>query len=144
MHELFSMASSNPAVIHTFSLFQRKHQAMYDDFVKRKDMKREGYSAGSLHSFTTNGGNTRYTLPISGGGGGGGDGAGGIGAPEGGVGGGCGGGVTKFDRHDPRQVCVKVPSSLELLFFDSYRCSIIYWDILMKLSDRVISLFLSL
>lgn len=86
---------------------------MYDDFVKRKDMKREGYSAGSLHSFTTNGGNTRYTLPISsGGGGGGGEGVGGLGTLEGGgVGGGSGGGVTKFDRHDPRQVCVVNPSS---------------------------------
>lgn len=86
---------------------KRKHQAMYDDFVKRKDMKREGYSSGSLHSFTTNGGNTRYTLPIStrvaGGGGGN---AGGMGTLEGGVGGGSGGGVTKFDRHDPRQVLI--------------------------------------
>lgn len=81
---------------------------MYDDFVKRKDMKREGYSTNSLHSFTTNGGNTRYTLPISSGGGGGG--VGGMAALEGGAGGGSGGGVTKFDRHDPRQVCVVVPS----------------------------------
>ncbi|XP_067383059.1 zinc finger BED domain-containing protein 4 isoform X2 [Channa argus] len=74
---------------------------MYDDFVKRKDMKREGYSSGSLHSFSTNGGNSRYTLPISTGVGGRG-GAGGMGTPEGGV----GGGVTKFDRHDPRQVLI--------------------------------------
>lgn len=78
---------------------------MYDDFVKRKDMKREGYSSGSLHNFTSNGGNTRYTLPISTGVGGGGGGVGGLGNVEGGVGGGSGGGVTKFDRHDPRQVC---------------------------------------
>ncbi|XP_070825064.1 zinc finger BED domain-containing protein 4 [Chaetodon trifascialis] len=87
---------------------KRKHQAMYDDFVKRKDMKREGYSSGSLHSFTANGGNTRYTLPISSGVGGGGaaGGAGGTGSLEGGVGGGSGGGVTKFDRHDPRQVLI--------------------------------------
>nr|XP_046252049.1 zinc finger BED domain-containing protein 4-like isoform X3 [Scatophagus argus] len=86
------------------SVSKRKHQAMYDDFVKRKDMKREGYSSGSLHSFTTNGGNTRYTLPISTGvgGGGGGGGVGGMGTLEGGV----GGGVTKFDRHDPRQVLI--------------------------------------
>ncbi|XP_029291389.1 zinc finger BED domain-containing protein 4 isoform X2 [Cottoperca gobio] len=87
---------------------KRKHQAMYDDFVKRKDMKREGYS-GSLHSFTTNGGNTRYTHPImprgGGGGGGGGGGAGGMATLEGGVGG-SGGGLTKFDRHDPRQVLI--------------------------------------
>ncbi|KAM4609957.1 zinc finger BED domain-containing protein 4 [Polymixia lowei] len=53
---------------------KRKHQAMYDEFVKRKDMKREAYSSGSLHSFTANGGNTRYTHPISTGGGGGGGG----------------------------------------------------------------------
>lgn len=86
---------------------------MYDDFVKRKDMKREGYSSGSLHSFTTNGGSTRYTLPIStgvggGGGGVGGGGVGGMGTLDGGAGGGSGGGVTKFDRHDPRQVCVVI------------------------------------
>ncbi|TWW56697.1 Coiled-coil domain-containing protein 115 [Takifugu flavidus] len=78
---------------------KRKHQAMYDDFVKRKDMKREGYPAGSLHSFTTNGGNTRYTLPIAAAGGA----VGAMGSLEGGVGGSFGGGVAKFDRHDPRQ-----------------------------------------
>ncbi|XP_040048762.2 zinc finger BED domain-containing protein 4 [Gasterosteus aculeatus] len=86
---------------------KRKHQAMYDDFVKRKDMKREGFSSGSAHNFPTNGGNTRYTLPIStrvGVGGGGG--AGGVGTLEGAAGGGSGGGVTKFDRHDPRQVLI--------------------------------------
>ncbi|XP_028266535.1 uncharacterized protein LOC114439022 [Parambassis ranga] len=82
---------------------KRKHQAMYDDFVKRKDMKREGYTTATpLHSFTTNGGNTRYTLPISAGVGGGG-GVGGMGTLEGG---GSGGGVTKFDRHDPRQILI--------------------------------------
>lgn len=80
---------------------------MYDEFVKRKDMKREGYTAGSLHSFTTNGGNTRYTLPAASGGGA----VGAVGNLEGGVGGGFGGGVAKFDRHDPRQVRVFVPSS---------------------------------
>uniref|UniRef100_A0A8D3CCE5 HAT C-terminal dimerisation domain-containing protein n=1 Tax=Scophthalmus maximus TaxID=52904 RepID=A0A8D3CCE5_SCOMX len=91
---------------------KRKHQAMYDDFVKRKDMKREGYSSGSLHSFTSNGGNTRFSLPISPGiggggrGGRGGGGVGGMGTLEGGVGAGSGGGVTKFDRHDPRQVLI--------------------------------------
>ncbi|KAM9342458.1 zinc finger BED domain-containing protein 4 [Pholidichthys leucotaenia] len=90
---------------------KRKHQAMYDDFVKRKDMKREGYSSGSLHSFTTNGGNARYSHPITaglGGGGGAAGGAGGIGALDGGFGGGggAGAGVTKFDRHDPRQVLI--------------------------------------
>ncbi|XP_041860424.1 zinc finger BED domain-containing protein DAYSLEEPER [Melanotaenia boesemani] len=81
---------------------KRKHPTMYDDFVKRKDMKREGYSSVPLHSFTTNGGNTRYTLPISTGAGGG---TGGMGTLQG-VGGGSGGRVTKFDRHDPRQVLI--------------------------------------
>lgn len=81
-------------------------------------MKREGYSSASLHSFNANGGNTRYTLPISAGVGGGGGGVasgvvGGMGTLEGGVGGGAGGGVTKFDRHDPRQVCCS-PLALEL------------------------------
>ncbi|XP_074537778.1 zinc finger BED domain-containing protein 4 [Halichoeres trimaculatus] len=86
---------------------KRKHQAMYDDFVKRKDMKREGYSSASLHTFPSNGGNTRYTVPVStGGGGGGGGGTGVTGTLEGGVGGGSGGGLTKFDRHDPRQVLI--------------------------------------
>ncbi|XP_029361574.1 zinc finger BED domain-containing protein 4 [Echeneis naucrates] len=85
---------------------KRKHQAMYDDFVKRKDMKREGYSSSSLHSFTSNGGNTRYTLPLGTGVGAGGGGGGGLGAAEGGAGGGSGGGVTRFDRHDPRQVLI--------------------------------------
>lgn len=69
---------------------QRKHQAMYDDFVKRKDMKKEGYSAASLHGFSSGGANSRY--PVAEG-------------PE-------GGGLTKFVRHDPRQVCVVVESSI--------------------------------
>ncbi|XP_041656208.1 zinc finger BED domain-containing protein 4 [Cheilinus undulatus] len=87
---------------------KRKHQAMYDDFVKRKDMKREGYTSASLHtSYITTGVNNRYTVPISAGvGGGGGGGAGGMRTLEGGVGGGSGGGVSKFDRHDPRQVLI--------------------------------------
>ncbi|KAM9855232.1 zinc finger BED domain-containing protein 4 [Aulostomus maculatus] len=80
---------------------KRKHQAMYDDFVKRKDMKREGYSSGSLHTFSANGGNTRYSLPISTGVGGG-----GMGTLEAGGVAGSGGGVTKFDRHDPRQALI--------------------------------------
>lgn len=88
---------------------KRKHQAMYDDFVKRKDMKREGYTTTSMHTFPTSGGHTRYTVPISAGGGGGGGGGGGsagaLGTFDGGVGG-SGGGVTKFDRHDPRQVLI--------------------------------------
>ncbi|KAM6977795.1 zinc finger BED domain-containing protein 4 [Aplochiton taeniatus] len=79
---------------------KRKHQTMYDEFVKRKDMKREAYTSGSLHILTSNGGNARYTHPITASGGGGG---GRIGTGDGG---GSGGGVTKFDRHDPRQVLV--------------------------------------
>uniref|UniRef100_A0A3P9KA03 BED-type domain-containing protein n=1 Tax=Oryzias latipes TaxID=8090 RepID=A0A3P9KA03_ORYLA len=82
---------------------KRKHPVMYDDFVKRKDMKREGYSSASLHSFT-NGGSTRHPLPISAGVGGGS--VGGMGTLEGGVGGGSGGRITKFDKHDPRQVLI--------------------------------------
>ncbi|XP_062247061.1 zinc finger BED domain-containing protein 4 [Platichthys flesus] len=90
---------------------KRKHQAMYDDFVKRKDMKREGYSSGSLHTFTSNRGNSRFSVPITTGGGGGGGGrggagVGGMGTLDGGVGGGSGGGASKFDRHDPRQVLI--------------------------------------
>lgn len=85
---------------------------MYDDFVKRKDMKREGYSSACLHSFTTNGGNPRFTLPVTTGTGGGAlVSVGGVGTLEGG--GGPGAGVTKFDRHDPRQVCVNVCHSLK-------------------------------
>ncbi|XP_037540064.1 zinc finger BED domain-containing protein 4 [Nematolebias whitei] len=87
---------------------KRKHPAMYDDFVKRKDMKREGYSSACLHSFTTNGGNPRLTVPVSAGAGSGAStgGVGGAGTLEGGAGGGSGTGVTKFDRHDPRQVLI--------------------------------------
>ena len=79
---------------------------MYDDFVKRKDMKREGYSSGSLHTINSNGENSRFSVPITTGGGGGGrgGGVGGMGTLDGGVGGGSGGGASKFDRHDPRQV----------------------------------------
>ncbi|XP_057683041.1 zinc finger BED domain-containing protein 4 isoform X2 [Corythoichthys intestinalis] len=79
------------------SVSKRKHQAMYDDFVKRKDMKREGYPSAPMHTLTANGMNARYTLPIAVGTGGG---AGGMGALEG------GGGVSKFHKHDPRQVLI--------------------------------------
>ncbi|XP_067095224.1 zinc finger BED domain-containing protein 4 [Osmerus mordax] len=76
---------------------KRKHQAMYDEFVKRKDMKREAYSSSSMHGLTTatNGGSARFSHTISAGAGGGG---------IGGAGGAAGG--TKFDRHDPRQVLI--------------------------------------
>ncbi|XP_038143273.1 zinc finger BED domain-containing protein 4 [Cyprinodon tularosa] len=85
---------------------KRKHPAMYDDFVKRKDMKREGYSSACLHTFATNGGNPRFTLPVTTGAAGGGalGGVGGVGSLE--EGGGHRTGVTKFDRHDPRQVLI--------------------------------------
>ncbi|XP_023812384.1 zinc finger BED domain-containing protein 4 isoform X2 [Oryzias latipes] len=52
----------------------------------------------------TNGGSTRHPLPISAGVGGGS--VGGMGTLEGGVGGGSGGRITKFDKHDPRQVLI--------------------------------------
>lgn len=84
---------------------KRKHPSMYDEFVKRKDMKREGYSSGSMHNFTSNGGNVRYTVPIIAGAAAGGA-AGGIGSPLGVVGACSGGRVTKFDKHDPRQVLI--------------------------------------
>lgn len=113
--QLMTYTTCQPIIIMScpFLSVQRKHQAMYDDFVKRKDMKREGYSSGSLHTFTTNGGNSRYSLPISTGVAAGGGGFAGIGSPEGGVGGGSGGAVTKFDRHDPRQVWLPVLSFME-------------------------------
>lgn len=74
-------------------------------------MKREGYSSSALHSFSTNGGTTRYTAPVSRPAGAGGGGVGGIGTLEGGVGAASGAGVTKFGRHDPRQVCSQVPQA---------------------------------
>ncbi|XP_037101477.1 zinc finger BED domain-containing protein 4 [Syngnathus acus] len=76
---------------------KRKHQAMYDDFVKRKDMKREGFPSAPMHTLMANGGNARYTFPAGAGLGGG---AGGMGTLDG------GGGVSKFDKHDPRQVLI--------------------------------------
>lgn len=82
---------------------KRKHQAMYDDFVKRKDMKREGYSSGSMHS--VNGGNVRCTVPISTGAAAGGI-VEGIGSPMPVIGSAAAGRVTKFHRHDPRQVLI--------------------------------------
>nr|XP_057939714.1 zinc finger BED domain-containing protein 4-like [Doryrhamphus excisus] len=91
---------------------KRKHQAMYDDFVKRKDMKREGYSSGSMNTLTTNGGNARYTHTMGAGMAGRGA-TGGMAAVDGGaaavvgvVGVAGGGGVSRFDKHDPRQVLI--------------------------------------
>ncbi|CAL9703073.1 unnamed protein product [Knipowitschia caucasica] len=85
---------------------KRKHPTMYEEFVKRKDMKREGYSSSSMHNFT-NAGNVRYTVPIITGAAAGGA-AGGIGRPGsvGVVGATSGGRLTKFDKHDPRQVLI--------------------------------------
>ncbi|KAL1020478.1 hypothetical protein UPYG_G00000560 [Umbra pygmaea] len=81
---------------------KRKHQAMYDEFVKKKDMKRESYSSSSstLHPYTSpsslhslaNGGHRCAHSATSG--------ARGAGRE------GVGGGVTKFHRHDPRQVLI--------------------------------------
>ncbi|XP_061642651.1 zinc finger BED domain-containing protein 4 isoform X1 [Phyllopteryx taeniolatus] len=76
---------------------KRKHQAMYDDFVKRKDMKREGYPSAAMHTLAPNGGNGRYALPMGARVGG----AGGLGTLDGGA-----GGLSKFDKHDPRQVMI--------------------------------------
>uniref|UniRef100_A0A8C6WMZ5 HAT C-terminal dimerisation domain-containing protein n=1 Tax=Neogobius melanostomus TaxID=47308 RepID=A0A8C6WMZ5_9GOBI len=83
---------------------KRKHPSMYDEFVKRKDMKREGYSSGSMHNFTSNGGDVRYTVPIIAGAAGGV--AGSVWSPAGVVGARSGGRVAKFDKHDPRQVLI--------------------------------------
>ncbi|KAK7884266.1 hypothetical protein WMY93_027389 [Mugilogobius chulae] len=86
---------------------KRKHPTMYDEFVKRKDMKREGYSSGSTLNFTANVSNVRYSVPVVTGAAAGGA-AGGIGSQSsvGVVGASSGGRVTKFDKHDPRQVLI--------------------------------------
>ncbi|XP_064778024.1 uncharacterized protein si:dkey-109j17.5 [Oncorhynchus masou masou] len=85
---------------------KRKHQAMYDEFVKKKDMKREAYSSSSssLHPYSSsslhslaNGGGHRCNHSIT---------AGGVGVGGGGGREGAGEGVTKFHRHDPRQVLI--------------------------------------
>lgn len=108
-YDTLSMSSNKISEVYlSLSPIQRKHPTMYDDFVKRKDMKREGYSSACLHSFTTRG-NPCFTLPVTTGAGGGGGAlgnVGGVGTLEGGEG--PGAGVAKFDKHDPRQVCVTV------------------------------------
>ncbi|XP_072306346.1 zinc finger BED domain-containing protein 4 [Eucyclogobius newberryi] len=89
---------------------KRKHPAMYDEFVKRKDMKREGYSSSSMHTFPANVGNVRYSVPLIPGAAAGGAAGGGMGSPSSvaavAVGASSGGRVTKFDKHDPRQVLI--------------------------------------
>ncbi|XP_053704523.1 zinc finger BED domain-containing protein 4 [Synchiropus splendidus] len=80
---------------------KRKHQAIYDDFVKRKDMKREGFSSTSLIALASNLGTGRLahcscsTV-------GGAVGAGAAGGLEGGRAPVRGDG--KFEKLDPRQV----------------------------------------
>nr|XP_006625462.2 PREDICTED: zinc finger BED domain-containing protein DAYSLEEPER-like [Lepisosteus oculatus] len=80
---------------------KRKHQAMYDEFVKKKDIKREAYSSGGVHlapsgraepparpSHSHSHSHT-HSLSLSLG-----------------TGGGGGGGVAKFERGDPRQAII--------------------------------------
>lgn len=61
-----------------FFYFQRKHQAMYDEFLRKKDVKRESYTSGAVQSYTPISGASRTTSQ-------------------------SGTGTTKFDRSDPRQ-----------------------------------------
>ncbi|XP_062872135.1 zinc finger BED domain-containing protein 4 [Trichomycterus rosablanca] len=59
---------------------KRKHQAMYNEFVRKKDIKREAYSSGGIQTYTSlSGSGTSRTPPQSG-----------VATP-------------KFDRSDPRQ-----------------------------------------
>ncbi|KAI5612472.1 zinc finger BED domain-containing protein 4, partial [Silurus asotus] len=58
--------------------FQRKHQAMYDEFLRKKDVKREAYSSGAVQSYTPISGASRTASQN-------------------------GAGTSKFDRNDPRQ-----------------------------------------
>ncbi|XP_076132064.1 zinc finger BED domain-containing protein 4 [Alosa pseudoharengus] len=61
---------------------KRKHQAMYDEFVKKKDVKREAYSSGPMQNFTANtGGSSRASFQST-------------------------GTMAKFDRSDPRQALI--------------------------------------
>ncbi|XP_017343586.1 uncharacterized protein si:dkey-109j17.5 [Ictalurus punctatus] len=57
---------------------KRKHQAMYDEFLRKKDVKREAYSSGAVQSYTPISGASRAASQ-------------------------SGAGTTKFDRSDPRQ-----------------------------------------
>ncbi|KAI5095896.1 uncharacterized protein si:dkey-109j17.5 [Silurus meridionalis] len=57
---------------------KRKHQAMYDEFLRKKDVKREAYSSGAVQSYTPINGASRTASQN-------------------------GAGTSKFDRNDPRQ-----------------------------------------
>ncbi|XP_030623602.1 zinc finger BED domain-containing protein 4 [Chanos chanos] len=61
---------------------KRKHQAMYDEFVKKKDVKREAYASGAVHTFAGNASGGSRSSSQS------------------------GAGLTKFDRSDPRQTLI--------------------------------------
>lgn len=61
-----------------FFYFQRKHQAMYDEFLRKKDVKRESYTSGAMQSYTPISGASRTASQ-------------------------SGTGTTKFDWSDPRQ-----------------------------------------
>ncbi|KAG9331150.1 hypothetical protein JZ751_019942, partial [Albula glossodonta] len=60
---------------------KRKHQAMYDEFVKKKDVKREAYSSGAVHHMA---GRSEPARSSHGG----------------------AGNIAKFERNDPRQVLI--------------------------------------
>ncbi|XP_036386591.1 zinc finger BED domain-containing protein 4 [Megalops cyprinoides] len=60
---------------------KRKHQAMYDEFVKKKDVKREAYSSGTVQHLTGAGRSEPSRSSH-------------------------GAGIAKFDRNDPRQVLI--------------------------------------
>ncbi|KAL2104136.1 hypothetical protein ACEWY4_001004 [Coilia grayii] len=61
---------------------KRKHQAMYDEFVKKKDVKREAYSSGTVQNFPANtSGGSRASFQNA-------------------------GTMAKFDRNDPRQALI--------------------------------------
>ncbi|XP_028848973.1 zinc finger BED domain-containing protein 4 [Denticeps clupeoides] len=61
---------------------KRKHQAMYDEFVKKKDVKREAYASGTVQTFAGSpGGSSRFSTQSA-------------------------GAVPKFDRSDPRQTLI--------------------------------------
>ncbi|KAL4646243.1 zinc finger BED domain-containing protein 4-like isoform X1 [Arapaima gigas] len=59
---------------------KRKHQAMYDEFVKKKDIKREACASGTIQQFPGSGNLARSSH--------------------------FAGGVAKFERNDPRQLLI--------------------------------------
>lgn len=76
--QVFILKCSITNKTHLLSHFQRKHQAMYDEFLRKKDVKREAYSSGAVQSYTPISGASRAASQ-------------------------SGAGTTKFDRSDPRQ-----------------------------------------